>query len=149
MKRKTSTWTMPENIKVMKHDTDCNWCTRNDPQKHGKRAGNFRNRRTSRDHPNYCFVVTHSKSAQDRFVSDVLGVLTSFGSSNIILALPSNPAEAIIPARDPALKSSPSTSNCTAHTFKKIYYCYWALNWKWPMRNDIRHFPPCRDELKR
>ena len=61
-------------------------------------------------------VVTHLKSAQDRLVSDVLGVLTSFGSSNIILALPRDPTESIVPVGDPAVKSSLSTQNRTAHT---------------------------------
>ena len=41
---------------------------------------------------------------QNHLVSDVLGVLTSFGSSNIILALPSDPTETIVPAGDPAIK---------------------------------------------
>ena len=92
-------------------------------------------------------VITHSKSAQDRLVSDVLGVLTSFGSSNIILALPSDPTETIIPADDPAVKSSPSTQNRTAHIWKsQNATAIELLKWKWPMRNDIRHFPPSHDD---
>ena len=65
------------------------------------------------------FVVTHLKSAQDRLISDVLGVLKSFRSSKIILALQSDPTETIIPAGDPAVKSLPSTQNRIAHTSKK------------------------------
>ncbi len=85
---------------------------------------------------------------QDRFVSDVLGVLTSFGSSNIILALPSDPTETIVPAGDPAVKIRPACKitqftpqkklNATANEF---------LKWYWPMRNDLRHFPPSHGEL--
>ena len=70
----------------------------------------------------YCIVITYSKSVQDRLVSDVLEVLTSFGSPNIILALPSNPTETIIPADDPAVKSSPSTHS--SHLKKSKCYCY-------------------------
>ena len=69
----------------------------------------------------YCkivIVITLSKSVQDRLVSDGLGVLTSFGSSNIILALPSNPTETIIPAGDPAVKSSPTIQYHTAPIWK-------------------------------
>ena len=95
-------------------------------------------------------VITHSKSAKDRLVSDVLGVLTSFGSSNIILALPSDPTQTIVPAGDPAIKSSLSTQNRTAHTSKNQNATVnELLKWNWPMRNDIRHFPPSRDELIR
>ena len=65
-------------------------------------------------------VVTHSKSAQDRLVWDVLGVLTSFGSSNIILALPSDPTETIIPPGEPVVKSSPRMQNSTLY-FNCIY----------------------------
>ena len=28
-------------------------------------------------------------------------------------------------------------------------YSNWTLNWRWSMRNDIGHFPPSRDALKR
>ena len=65
-------------------------------------------------------VVTHLKSAQDRLVSDVLEVLTSFGSSNIIFDLASDPTEIIIPASDPTAKSSPSMQISK----KKILKCY-------------------------
>ena len=96
--------------------------------------------------------VTHLKSAQDCLVSDVLGVLTSFGSFNIILALPSDPTETIVPAGNPAVKSLPSTQNYTAHTSKKKKnqnaMANELLNWNWPMRNDICHFSPSCDELK-
>ena len=51
-----------------------------------------------------CIAFTHLKSVPNRPVGDVLGVLTSFGSSNIILALPSGPTEAIVLASDPAVK---------------------------------------------
>ena len=95
-------------------------------------------------------VVTYSKGAQDRLACDVLGVLTSFGSSNIILALPSDPTETIVPAGDPAVKSLPSTQNRTAHTSNNQNASgKELLNWNWPMTNDIRHFPPSRDESKR
>ena len=59
------------------------------------------------------FVVTLLKSVLNRLVSDVLGVLTSFGFSNIILALPSEPTETIVPAGDPAVKSSRKTAQRT------------------------------------
>ena len=39
----------------MKHegrgDTNCNWCTQNNPPKIGKGTGRFGNKRISRDHP--------------------------------------------------------------------------------------------------
>ena len=89
-------------------------------------------------------------SAQDLLVSDVLGVLVSFGSSNIILAIPSDPTETIILAGDIAVKSSLSTQNWTAHTSKnQNATAIDLLNGKWPMRNDTRHLPPSRDKLKR
>ena len=34
-------------------NTNCNWCTRNGPQKLGKGTGRAGNQRTSRDHRNY------------------------------------------------------------------------------------------------
>ena len=41
----------------MKHesdgDTNCTWCTRNGPLRLDNGAGRVRNRRQSRDHPNY------------------------------------------------------------------------------------------------
>ena len=49
-------------------------------------------------------VVTHLKSAKHRLVSDVLVFLTSFGFSNIILALLSAPTETIVPAGSPTVK---------------------------------------------
>ena len=82
------------------------------------------------------FVVTHlKKSAQNRLVRDFLGVLRSFGSSNIILALPSNPTETNVPACDPAVKIHPVYTskshslhlkrkkklNATANEFLKWY----------------------------
>ena len=63
----------------------------------------------------FVVVITHLKSAQDRFVSDVREVLTSFESSNIIFALLSDPTETIILAGDHAVKSLPSTQNSTVH----------------------------------
>ena len=46
--------------KAMEHegdgDTDCNWCTRNNPQRIEKGTGRFRNQRMSRDHPNDSIV---------------------------------------------------------------------------------------------
>ena len=87
-------------------------------------------------------VVTHSKSAQDRLFRDVLGVLTSVGSSNII----SDPTETIIPTGDHSAKSSPSTQN-TPLKNRQNATAIELLNWKWPIRNDVRHFPPSRDEL--
>ena len=59
------------------------------------------------------------KSAQNCLVSDVLGLPTSCGFSSIIIALPSDPTETIVPAGDPAIKSSPSMQNRTVHTSKK------------------------------
>ena len=37
-------------------DTDCNWCTWNDAKRLGKGARGVRNRKASRDHPNYSIV---------------------------------------------------------------------------------------------
>ena len=34
-------------------DTNCNWCTQNNPQRFGKGTGGLRNKKTSRDHPIY------------------------------------------------------------------------------------------------
>ena len=46
--------------KTMEHesksDNNCNWCTWNDHQRLGKRAGGVGNRRTSGDNPNYNIV---------------------------------------------------------------------------------------------
>ena len=58
---------------------------------------------------------------QNRLISGVLRVLTSFGSSNIILVLPSDPTETIVPAGDPAVKSLLGSQNHTVHTSKKIF----------------------------
>ena len=69
-------------------------------------------------------VVKHLKSAQNRLVSDVLGVLTSFGSSNIVLALPSDPTETFVPAGGPAVKIRPACKN-TQFTQKKKIKCYY------------------------
>ena len=69
-------------------------------------------------------VITPSKSAQVHLIRDVLGVLTSLWSSNIILALPSDPTKIIILADDPAMKSSPSMQYCTSPTRKSQCYCY-------------------------
>ena len=67
----------------------------------------------------YIYIrITLSKSMQYHLVSDVPGVLTSFQSSNIILGLPSDPTETIIPAGDPAVKSLPSTQYHTEHIWK-------------------------------
>ena len=99
----------------------------------------------------YC-SHTLKKSTQNGLVSDVIGFLTSFGSSNIIIALPSDPTDTIVPAGDPAVKCSPSTQNPhRKHLLKKIQNATAneLLKWNWSMRNDIRHFPSSRDELKR
>ena len=37
-------------------DTDCYWCTWNNPQRTGKGTARFRNQRTSRDHPHYSII---------------------------------------------------------------------------------------------
>ena len=46
--------------KTMEHegdsDTNCNWCTWNNPQRIDKGAKRFRNQRTSRDHPDYSII---------------------------------------------------------------------------------------------
>ena len=49
---------------AMEHegDTNCNWCTWNDPQKVNKRARGDGNRRTSGDHSNYSIVEVDQKS---------------------------------------------------------------------------------------
>ena len=54
------------------------------------------------------FQLRTWKSVQNHLVSGVLGVLSSFGSSNTILALPSVPTEPIVPAGYPDVKSSHS-----------------------------------------
>ena len=51
-----------------------------------------------------------------------LGVLTSFGSSNIILALPSDLTETIIPASDPTVHQVRNTAQHTPE--KSKCYCY-------------------------
>ena len=92
-------------------------------------------------------VVKHFKRAQNRLVSDVLGVLTSFGSSNIILALPSDPTETFVPAGDPAVKIRPACKNTQFPQKKKLNATVNEfLKWYWPMRNDLRHFPPSHGE---
>ena len=83
----------------------------------------------------YLFVITHSKSVQDRLVSDVLGVFTSFGSSNIILALPSDTIETIIPADDPAVKSSSRTQYRTPEKIKILQ----LLNFKLKVAIEKRY----------
>ena len=50
-------------------------------------------------------VIIYPKNAQDCHLNDVLGVLTSFGSSNIMLVLPGDLTQTIIPPGDPAAKS--------------------------------------------
>ena len=96
-------------------------------------------------------VVTHfKKTAQNHFVSDVLGVLTGFGSSNIILALPIDPTKTFIPAADPAVKirTAGKITQYTPQKKKKLNAtANEFLKWYWPMRNDLRHFPPSRGEL--
>ena len=37
-------------------DTNCNWCTWNNPQKIDKRIRRLRNQRTSRDHADYSII---------------------------------------------------------------------------------------------
>ena len=56
-KREKSTWTLPENYKIIDHesvsDTNCNWCERNNPQRLGKETERVGNWRTCQDHLNY------------------------------------------------------------------------------------------------
>ena len=40
-----------------KGDTNCGWCTWNDPQRIGKEPGRFENIRTRRDHPDYSIIM--------------------------------------------------------------------------------------------
>ena len=46
--------------KTMEHeddsDTNCNWCTWNNPQRIDKWIGRLRNKKTSTDHPDYCII---------------------------------------------------------------------------------------------
>ena len=83
----------------------------------------------------YLIAVTHSRSVQDRFVSDVLGVFTNFGSSNIVLALWSDPTVIIIPAGDPAVKKFTKHAKPHSTHLKKgqITATIKFLNRKWPM----------------
>ena len=37
-------------------DTNCKWCAHNNPRKFGKGTRTLRNKRTSKDHPNYSMV---------------------------------------------------------------------------------------------
>ena len=37
-------------------DTNCNWCTWNNPQRIDKETRRLRNQRTSRDRPNYIII---------------------------------------------------------------------------------------------
>ena len=39
-------------------DTNCNWYTRNNPQRIGKGSGKHGNKRTSREHPNSSIIKT-------------------------------------------------------------------------------------------
>ena len=78
----------------------------------------------------------HSKSAQDHLVSDVLWVLKSFGSFNI-LALLSDPTETIISAGDPAIKSLPSAQYRTVHTWN--VKMLWLFSFKLKVTHEKRH----------
>ena len=95
-----------------------------------------------------CCSQTLKKSAQNRLVSDVLGVLTSFGSSKTILALPSDPTETFVPAGDPAVKIRTACKNTQFTQKKKLNAtANEFLKWYWPMRNDLRHFHPSHGEI--
>ena len=45
-------------------DTNCNWCTQNDPQRLVKGTGRVGNRKSSRDHPNYDIVYIGQNTAK-------------------------------------------------------------------------------------
>ena len=68
--------------------------------------------------------MIHTKSAQERLISEVFGVLTRFRSSNIIFVLPSDSSETNIPAGDTATKVPPSTQKYTSHTLQNIKHNY-------------------------
>ena len=65
-------------------------------------------------------AVTHLK--KNRLVSDVLEILSSFGSSNIILALPSNPTETVVPVGDPAVKKFARHVKSHSSHLKKMFF---------------------------
>ena len=60
MKRKISSWTLLENKKSMKHESDgntnCNWCTRYSHQRIDTGTAELGNKRTSGDNPNYSII---------------------------------------------------------------------------------------------
>ena len=93
---------------------------------------------------NHIVVIHLKKRAQNRLVCDVIGVLTIFGSSNIILAIPSNSTETIVLAGDPAVKIHPACK-ITQFTSQKKKNLNATVNeflkWYWPMRNDVTSLP--------
>ena len=46
-------------------DTNCDWCTQNNPQRIGKGTGKLGNKRTSGDHPNYG-IIKISQNTENR-----------------------------------------------------------------------------------
>ena len=54
-----------KNKKTMEHegdgDTNCNWCTWNNPQKIGKGTRRLRSQRRRRDHPDYSIIKNTEK----------------------------------------------------------------------------------------
>ena len=50
-------WELKKNMEYESDgDTNCCWCTWDNPQKIGKGTGRLGNKRTRRDHPNYSIV---------------------------------------------------------------------------------------------
>ena len=46
-------------------DTDCDWCTRYNPQKLGKGTRKLRNQSQSREHPNYIIIKIGQKTEME------------------------------------------------------------------------------------
>ena len=53
-------------------DTNWGWCAWDIPQKVGKETGRLRNKKTSRDHPDYCIIKVSQNTEKS------LGDLKSF-----------------------------------------------------------------------
>ena len=68
-------------------------------------------------------VIIHPKSAQDSLDSDVLGIVTRFVSSNIILVLRSDLNNTITLASDSTAKIHQERNNAQ-HMPQKISKCY-------------------------
>ena len=69
-------------------DTNCNWCTWNNPQRVGTWTGGFENKRTREDHPNYSIIKisqnTEKSPADLRRLAVIQTPMKKFARSNIM-----------------------------------------------------------------